>query len=76
MFLEDGDRFTVDEPFPGTPFAYLSKDFDFYGENPVVLERVQVRAERMPKEIFYIPAFILLAIVILLQRRRQTVPAF
>ena len=76
MFLEDGDRLTVDEPFPGTPFAYLAQDFDFYGDEPVVLQTVQTRAERMPKEIFYIPAFILLALVILMQRRRQTKPAF
>ncbi|MEO1102972.1 MAG: DUF3394 domain-containing protein [Pseudomonadota bacterium] len=75
-FLEDGDRMTLDEPFPGTPFAYLGQDFDFYADEPVVLEAVQTPAERMPKEIFYIPAFILLAGVILLQRRRQTQPAF
>ena len=75
-FLEDGDRLTLDEPFPGTPFAYLGQDFDFYADDPVVLEVVQTPAARMPKEIFYIPAFILLAIVILMQRRRQTQPAF
>ncbi|MEM8854154.1 MAG: TRAP transporter permease, partial [Pseudomonadota bacterium] len=75
-FIEDGDRMTLDEPFPGTPFAYLGQDFDFYADEPVVLEAVQTPAERMPKEIFYIPAFILLAGVILLQRRRQTQPAF
>ncbi|WMS44251.1 TRAP transporter permease [Acuticoccus sp. MNP-M23] len=75
-FLEDGDRLTLDEPFPGTPFAYLGQDYDFYAEEPVVLNKVQTRAERMPKEIFYIPAFIILALVILMQRRRQTQPAF
>ncbi|MEM6762792.1 MAG: DUF3394 domain-containing protein, partial [Pseudomonadota bacterium] len=75
-FLEDGDRLTMDEPFPGTPFAYLGQDFDFYADEPVVLQTVQTRAERMPKEVFYIPAFALLAVVILLQRRRQTKPAF
>ncbi|MEM7694627.1 MAG: TRAP transporter permease [Pseudomonadota bacterium] len=75
-FLPDGDRLTLDEPFPGTPFAYLGQDFDFYADEPVVLQTVQTRAERMPKEIFYIPAFILLAGVILLQRRRMTKPAF
>ena len=75
-FMEDGDRLVLDEPFPGTPFAYLGQDFDFYADEPVVLTSVQTRAERLPKEIFYIPAFILLGIVILLQKRRQTVPAF
>ncbi|ORE92415.1 TRAP transporter 4TM/12TM fusion protein [Stappia sp. 22II-S9-Z10] len=75
-FLVDGDQITVEEPFPATPFAYLSQDFDFYADEPVVLSTVQTRAERMPKEIFYIPAFLLIAFVILMQRRRQTVPAF
>jgi len=75
-FFADGDRVTVDEPFPGTPFFYLAQDFDFYADEPVVLESVQVDAERMPKEVFYVPALALLAVVLLFQRRRQTVPAF
>jgi hypothetical protein len=75
-FIPDGDRVTLDEPFPGTPFAYLGQDFDFWADEPVVLETVQTEAERMPKEIFYIPAFLVLAGVVLVQRRRQTVPAF
>ena len=75
-FLPDGDRVTVEEPFPATPFAYLSRDFDFYADEPVVLETVQTPAERLPKEIFYIPAFLVLALVVVLQRRRQTEPAF
>ena len=75
-FLEDGDQMTVDEPFPGTPFAYLGQDFDFYADEPVVLQVVQTEAKRWPKEIFYIPAFLLLFVVILFQRRRQTEPAF
>ena len=75
-FLPEEDRMLVEEPFPGTPFAYLSQDFDFYADEPVVLETVQTNAERYPKEIFYIPAFLVLALVILMQRRRQTEPAF
>ncbi|WP_108660827.1 TRAP transporter permease [Acuticoccus kandeliae] len=75
-FLEDGDRMTVEEPFPGTPFAYLSQDFDFYADEPVVLQTVQTHAERLPKELFYIPALVLLALVVVFQRRRQTEPAF
>jgi hypothetical protein len=30
----------------------------------------------MPEQVFYIPALLLLGLVILLQRRRQTKPAF
>ena len=75
-FFEDGDRVTVEEPFPATPYAYLSQDFDFYADDPVVLETVQTPTERMPKELFYIPAFLIIAFVIAMQKRRQTVPAF
>ncbi|GAB5374034.1 MAG: TRAP transporter permease [Acuticoccus sp.] len=75
-FMDDGGKLVLDEPFPGTPFAYLGQDFDFYADQPVTLEHVQTRAERIPKEVFYIPAFILLGIVILFQKRRQTKPAF
>jgi hypothetical protein len=41
-----------------------------------VLETVQTPAERMPKEVFYIPALVLLGLVLLWQRARQTEPAF
>ena len=75
-FFPDGDQLTVDEPFPGTPFAYLGQDFDFYADEPVIVQKVQTPADRLPKEIFYIPAFALLALVVLMQRRRQEVPAF
>jgi hypothetical protein len=37
---------------------------------------VQIDAVRLPKELFYIPALLLLGLIISLQRRRQTVPAF
>ncbi|WP_157018013.1 TRAP transporter permease [Mesorhizobium xinjiangense] len=74
--LEDG-KAVLDEPFAGTPFfSEFTDTFDFYGDVPVEISTVQVQAERMPKEIFYIPALIVLAFVVLLQRRRQTVPAF
>ncbi len=51
-------------------------DFDFYADVPVALAGVEVPAARLPAQIFYIPALLLLGLVILLQRRRQTKPAF
>ena len=62
----------------GTPFAEkLEKaNFDFYAEAPTYISAVQAPRDRMPKEVFYIPALILLGIVIMFQRRRQTKPAF
>ncbi|MDQ0316817.1 TRAP transporter permease [Amorphus orientalis] len=74
--FEDGDQVTLDEPFPGTPHFRLAQELDFYADEPVVIESVGVAAERMPKEIFYIPAFLVLLVVLWSQRRRQTVPAF
>jgi TRAP transporter 4TM/12TM fusion protein len=66
----------VGEPLPGTKFYTTLRLFDFYAERPVVISVVQMPADRLPKEVFYIPALALLAGVALMQRRRQTVPAF
>lgn len=73
--VEDG-KAILDEPLAGTPFFTSFQDFDFYGDEPVVIQTVQLPAERMPKEIFYIPALLLLGIIVYFQRRRQTQPAF
>jgi len=72
----DGDKAKLEEPLPGTPFENLGRQFDFYGDEPVTISNVSLPNERMPKEIFYIPALLLLGIVIFMQRRRQTKPAF
>ncbi|PTW59042.1 TRAP transporter 4TM/12TM fusion protein [Breoghania corrubedonensis] len=66
----------LEEPFPGTPFFQKLSGYDFYGDTPVEVAKIETEAERMPKEIFYIPALALLGFVVMLQRRRQTVPAF
>ena len=75
--FEDGGKLFLEEPFPGTPFfEALANEYDFYGERPVTIARAEVEAARMPKEIFYFPAFALLALVVLVQNRRKTQPAF
>jgi len=66
----------LDEPMFGSPFQQALNDYDFYGSEQVVLLSVQRPADRMPEQLFYIPALLLLFGVILLQRRRQTQPAF
>ncbi|MGF1445873.1 MAG: TRAP transporter permease [Pikeienuella sp.] len=66
----------VEEPFPGTPLQQDFLIFDFYGDVPVQIEEVKIANERLPKEIFYLPALMVLGVVVLLQRRRQTAPAF
>jgi hypothetical protein len=67
----------LEEPFPGTPyFERLANEFDFYGREPVRIVRAEVERERWPKELFYLPALALLALVVVVQRRRRTQPAF
>jgi TRAP transporter 4TM/12TM fusion protein len=76
LIEENGTLVALDEPLPGAPYDEDWREFDFYGERSVAVTEVLVPAERLPKEIFYIPALLLLALVIFVQRRRATVPAF
>ncbi len=61
---EDG-KFFIDNLNFGGPAEQLGIDFDWE-----VVE-LDVQADRMPKEVFYIPALLLLAAVYLLQMRRK-----
>lgn len=76
FLMPDGDRMLLDEPMFGSPFQRTLGDFDFYAREQVELVAVLRPADRMPEQLFYIPALLLLLGVILLQRRRQTQPAF
>ncbi|MEL6565601.1 MAG: TRAP transporter permease [Pseudomonadota bacterium] len=77
LVIPDGDTLAMDEPFPGTPFfESLGNEYDFYGDTPVQITQVQIENERMPKELFFIPALLLLGGLVLIQRRRATQPAF
>ena len=76
LLFPEGDVVRLDEPMFGTPSAETLSNFDFYSDTPVQLASIQAPRDRMPKEVFYIPALLLLGLVILLQRRRQTKPAF
>ncbi len=68
--IADGQT-TIEEPFPGTPFfETIGKSFDFYGDEPVQVAEVKKPSERIFKEIFYLPALVLLALIVWLQRRR------
>ena len=69
--LEDG-RVSFEEPMFGTPFAETFLNFDFYADRPMTIDSVKAPADQMPKELMFIPAFVLLALVALLQRARMT----
>ena len=71
--VEDG-KALLEEPFPQTPFfETIGTAFDYYGDTPVHISEVKTEASRWPKEIFYLPALLLLGLVFLLQlpRRRR-----
>jgi len=76
LVIEEGGKALLEEPIIGSQFFTTFQALDFYGDVPVQIVTVQVENERMPKELFYIPALLLLGLVIAMQRRRQTVPAF
>jgi TRAP transporter 4TM/12TM fusion protein len=76
LVAPDGNAAVLEEPMVGTKFFTTLQDYDFYGDVPVIIQSVQVENDRLPKEIFYIPALLLLGLVIAMQRRRQKVPAF
>ena len=70
VIVESG-RAIIEEPFPGTPyFESLGKSFDYYADEPVEIAEVRQPAERIVKEVFYIPAVLLLALIMFLQKRR------
>ena len=76
LLYPDGDVVRLDEPMFGTPSAEKLANFDFYADAPVQLASIEAPRDRMPKQVFYLPALLLLGVVIMLQRRRQTKPAF
>ncbi|MGD8838440.1 MAG: TRAP transporter permease [Gammaproteobacteria bacterium] len=73
LTINVGDgKAVIEEPFPGTPyFETLGKAFDYYGDEPVQVAEVRMEAKRIFKEIIYIPAILVLGLVVFLQKRRQ-----
>jgi TRAP transporter 4TM/12TM fusion protein len=74
LVVPEGDVAKLEEPLAGTPFFTRFQMFDFYGDKPVEIVRAEMPASRMPKEVFYIPALLLLGLVVWSQRRRRLVP--
>lgn len=73
----EGAEAALEEPMFGTPIQEDLSSFDFYSDDPVRISQVLAPNDnRLPAQIFYIPALLLLGLVIVLQRRRQTKPAF
>ena len=64
VLIDDG-KVTVDNVFQNTAAAKAKIDFDW------IVKSVQMPNERAPKQLFYIPALLLLGLVWLIQRRRR-----
>nr|WP_309501680.1 TRAP transporter permease [uncultured Roseovarius sp.] len=72
LVMVEDDVVKLDEPMFGTPFADNLQGFDFYGDTPVTLTTVKASADQMPKELVFIPALLLLALIAMLQRGRMS----
>ena len=70
----DGDIVQVEEPFPGTPLFQELSGFDFYADRSVRLDAAFIEIENRPaQELFYVPALLLLGVVVWRQRQRYRV---
>jgi len=65
----EDDKVFIDDLVFGGPAEKAGLDFDFE------ITAIKIEADRMPKEVFFIPAFILLGGIIVLQRRRRRAEA-
>ena len=74
LMIEDG-KAKLEEPLPGSPIESLGRTFDFYADDPVEIASIALPRDRMPKEIFYLPAILAVVLVILMQRRRAAAGA-
>ncbi len=69
--VEDGQA-KIEEPLPGTPFfENIGKLFDYYGDEPVKVAAIKQKTDRIYKEVLYIPALLLLGLIVMLQLRRR-----
>ncbi len=78
MVMEDGGKVIIDGLTWNSKLKHLEKQFSMGDpDNPLYIENVFVKRDRMPKEVFYIPALLLLGLVVFLQlrRARQAKPA-
>ena len=70
----DDDIVHVEEPFPGTPLFQELSDFDFYADQSVQLYAAFIEIKNRPaQELFYVPALLLLGVILWWQRQRYLV---
>ena len=70
--LEEDDKVVIDALTWDSKHKQLDRLFtmgDF--DNPLVIDKVLLKRDRQPKELFYIPALLLLGLICMLQLGRQ-----
>ncbi|MFY0311102.1 TRAP transporter permease [Leisingera sp. D0M16] len=70
LLLEEDGVVKLEEPMFGTPVAPSLESFDFYADEPVQIIAIQAPASQLPKELIFIPALLLVALIAFLQRGR------
>jgi TRAP transporter 4TM/12TM fusion protein len=70
VLVPEGEQVLLEEPMFGTPYSETFQGYDFYGDQPVVVKTVKAPLDQMPQELIFIPAFLLLGLIMLLQRAR------
>ncbi len=68
--LEEDGLVKLDEPLFGTPVSDELANFDYYADDPVRITTVQAPQNQPPKELMFIPALLLLALIAFLQKSR------
>ena len=78
IVVEQDGKLVLEEPFGGPDLIkpVSGQEFDYYADDPVEVVKAEVENDRLPKELFWIPALILLGGLVMLQRPRATQPAF
>ncbi|MEP1535778.1 MAG: TRAP transporter permease [Paracoccaceae bacterium] len=74
ILVPEGDVQKLDEPGFGSELAEALSSFDFYGDDPVAITNVQAASDQLPKELIWIPALLLLALIGFLQKGRFVPP--
>ena len=70
VLVPDGEAMNLDEPMFGTGLSDALASFDFYGDDPVAITAIQAPSNQLPKELIFIPALLLLALIAWMQKGR------
>ena len=70
VLLPEADQMNLDAPGFGTPAEQDLGSLDFYGDSPVFVKEILAPADQMPKELVFIPALLLLALIAMMQSGR------